>query len=116
MTLNIGGGCNLLRCASSRVSSLNCAMPLKSRCQAQSDRTCPLRFRSRTPCNGESPGVAPPAQGYPNQCVRCVQRGGGGVLTAPGKAGRSRLVFGSRLSVTPWAKGGGVVSFKHGPG
>src|SRR5205823_5279311 len=27
MTLNIGGGFSLLRCASSMVSSLNCAMP-----------------------------------------------------------------------------------------
>src|SRR5688500_12593135 len=96
MTLYIGGGFSLLRCASSRVSSLCCAIP---------------------PCC--APGAV-----YPNQCrgrVQCDQGSAGGgirrffrLLTSPRRgAYKGACVWIRRLFAT---KGGGGAGFRHGSG
>src|SRR5688572_29836349 len=107
MTLNIGGGFSLLRCASTTLSSLFCAMP---RCYAPfqspeigQSQCSPVPVRI-------GPGTGSRTCGHPNQCGGAVQcdkvtpsgritvlfhglGDGWRVLTAPGGARKRRCVW-----------------------
>src|SRR6185503_11934139 len=107
MTLNIGGGFSLLRCASNMVSSLCCAMPPKNRTSRHQTRSHPNRLggvgamRQRAHCGAKTlldHGLARTQQPYPL------------LLTGLSGPRKRRAVFGFRLSVC--RTGDGVVEFQ----
>src|SRR5258706_16483245 len=113
MTLNIGGGFSLLRCASSRVWSFCCAMPpLRAPCPP-ANLTAPAIPSSSWLSyamwgGGAMRWTAPSGADYvPFHGLACAQQLPARPLTTLVATRKRRAVFGVRLSVSP-ERGGGV--------